>query len=435
MANSFPPFAPQPDLAYAAKRSSAAPTPPQFRRSFLSSLSNRIMLTIVAVGFLSALVSGVVYAIWANSLFNQAADQAAENVRTTLITRLDNSALPQRLKTQFEEAVKLREPFTPTRNLVKGTLAQAIAIVVVVAISSALLAFGLGWLLTRRLAAPLEKLRQASQQVATGDFTPRVEVGSQDEVGQVAYSFNLMAERLQGTENRRRALLSDVAHELKTPLASIQGHVEALRDNLPRAKADPDAIYSIVLEDVAELDRMVGSFRGWLTAQSMLENIEIKPLALAEELPNLLERFRPRATSAGIELSLQLDVANRKILADRNALRQMLSNLLDNALRYTPAGGKIQLKAWLGEGEKPRQGSPQRVTLAVADTGCGIAPEHWPHLFERFYRVDKSRSRDTGGTGLGLALVKELATAQGGRVWLNSRVGQGTIFFVSLSSI
>ena len=410
------------------------PTPtPTFRQSFLSSLSHRIILAISAVGFLSAIISGMVYEVRADTLFNQAADQAAESTRTVIINRIENSNLSARLKTQFEEAAQLRQPFTPARNLVAGSLAQAIAIVGLVAVGSALLAFLLGWWLTRRLVGPLERLRHASQQVANGDFTPRVTIGNEDEVGQVAYSFNLMAERLQGAENRRRELLSDVAHELKTPLASIQGHIEALRDNLPRAKANPEAIYDIVLEDVAELDRMVGSFRTWLNAQSMLENIELRPLDLSEELPNLLERFQPRAQGAGITLSVHFHARVPKVLADRNALRHLLSNLLDNALRYTPAGGKVQLVAWQGEGEQPGQGSSQRVTIAVADTGCGIAREHWAQLFERFYRVDKSRTRDTGGTGLGLALVKELATVQGGRVWLNSQVGQGTIFFVSLS--
>jgi signal transduction histidine kinase len=113
-------------------------------------------------------------------------------------------------------------------------------------------------------------------------------------------------------------------------------------------------------------------------------------------------------------------------------LRHLVSNLLDNALRYTAKGGSVRLMAWPGAGDRPNPQWHNRVTIAVVDNGCGIAPEHWSHLFERFYRVDKSRTRDTGGTGLGLAIVRELVEAQGGHIWLNSRVGQGTIFYVAL---
>ena len=128
------------------------------------------------------------------------------------------------------------------------------------------------------------------------------------------------------------------------------------------------------------------------------------------------------------------------LLASRRSIRRLQDGpftletrqRIEDAVRYTPAGGYVQVTSWLGEGERPGQGSPGRVTIAVRDTGAGIAREHWAHLFERFYRVDRSRTRDTGGTGLGLAIVRELVEAQGGRVWLNSQPGKGTIFFVTL---
>lgn len=406
--------------------------PPTFRRSWLTSLSSRIVLAMVLVGFLSALIGGILYQSQVTESVNRLDQRNRERLVETVKERLQASRLPPRVIEQLEEFAQARMPVINTRPLLETALDRSIWVVLVVALGASVLAFGLGWLLTRRIVNPLEQLRRASQQVATGDFSQRVALGGEDEVGQVAYSFNLMAAQLQGAETRRRELLSDVAHELKTPLASIQGHVEALRDNLPRARANPLAIYDIVLEDVRELDRMISSLRTWLNAQSDLENLQIRPLQLKDELPSLLERFRPRAQSANISLELQVDGRAARVLADHNALRHLLSNLLDNALRYTPAGGKVRLLAWPGDGERPGLGSPQRVTFAVADTGIGIAPEHWPHLFERFYRVDKSRTRDTGGTGLGLALVRDLVQAQGGRIWLTSRVGQGTIFFVTL---
>jgi|GEM_PF-2476757 len=410
------------------KQTSLPEQPPKFKQGFFSSLSNRILVAMVVVAFLSAIFSGVLYQKRANDLANVNLEQG----RKTFLTRLDNSRLPEAVKLRVTEALELNKPIdTVGSQLVENSLEQAARIVALVACAASVLAFIVGWILTRRIVKPLEKLRLGSQMVAAGNFKQRVPVTGDDEIGQVAYSFNLMTEQLQQVEKRRSELLADVAHELKTPLASIQGHIEALRDNLPRAKADPQAIYDIVLEDVSELDRMVGSLRTWLNAQGLLEKLEIKPQPLAEELPAILERFKPRAEEAQVQLELQLDPQAQEVLADHNALRHILSNLVDNALRYTPKGGKIRLMGWLGEGNNK---VANRVTLAVSDTGCGIASEHWPHLFERFYRVDKSRSRDTGGTGLGLSLVKDLVEAQGGRVWLYSQVGQGTTFFISLPS-
>ncbi len=412
--------------AFKQKQPNLSEQPPKFKQGFFSSLSNRILVAMVVVAFLSAIFSGVLYQKRANDL----ASINLEQGRKTFLTRLDNSRLPEAVKQRVTESLELNKPIDSAGSqLVENSLEQAARVVSTVAIAAAVLAFIVGWVLTRRIVKPLEKLRLGSQMVAEGNFSQRVPVTGNDEIGQVAYSFNLMTEQLQQVEKRRSELLADVAHELKTPLASIQGHIEALRDNLPRAKADPQAIYDIVLEDVGELDRMVGSLRTWLNAQGLLERLEILPQNLTKELPAILDRFKPRAEEAQVQLELQLDPQAQQVLADRNALRHILSNLVDNALRYTPKGGKITISGWLGEGSNK---IANRVTLAVSDTGCGIAPEHWPHLFERFYRVDKSRSRDTGGTGLGLSLVKDLAEAQGGRVWLYSQVGQGTTFYISL---
>ncbi|HEX2913389.1 MAG TPA: HAMP domain-containing sensor histidine kinase [Chloroflexia bacterium] len=408
--------------------------PPVYTSSIRTSLSKRIVLAMVIVTVLSAILSGIFYQLRASRLVDQANQQVAEVTRQNTLARLENSRLPDRLKQDLIDTLELRPPAGrgTGKAVVNLALDQAVGAVLVVALGAGALAFVVGWLLTRRIVGPLEKLRLASQRVASGDYNGEVKVNGSDEVGQVAYSFNFMLHQLRDAESRRRDLLSDVAHELKTPLASIQGHIEALRDNLPRAKADPQSIYQVVLEDVAELDQMVGSLRTWLSAQGMLDRLELKPLPLGEELQTLVQRFQPQADNARIRLELKLDRSLKPALADRNALRHIVSNLLDNALRYTPAGGTVQVLAWQGEGENPGQGPATKITLAVADSGVGIAREHWPFIFERFYRVDKSRTRDTGGTGLGLSLVRDLAEAQGGRVWLNSQVGKGTIFYVSL---
>ena len=407
--------------------------PPPFKfRPRRPSLSRRIVWTMVLVGFLSAIVGGILYQVQVSDTIRRLDQRNRQEIIDNISLRLHETRLPTQVTERIDAILEQRRTVVSTRPMLETALDRSIWIVLLVAIVASVLAWLLGLLLTRRIVRSLTYLRQASQRVAQGDFSQRIPLGQPDEIGQVAYSFNLMSGRLENAEERRRELLSDVSHELKTPLASIQGHMEALRDGLPRAQANPQAIYDIVLEDVAELDRMVGSLRAWLNTQGLIENLEIGPLDLAVELPALIERFAPRAEAANLKLETgQLDKL-RPVLADRNALRHILSNLVDNALRYTLAGGSIRLQAWPGEGESPRPGDPTRITLAVSDTGSGIAPEHWPHLFERFYRVDKSRSRDTGGTGLGLAVVRDLAQAQGGRVWLTSRVGEGTTFFVTL---
>ncbi len=424
---------PPPLTTFGSVRSQKKLTP---KHNPFFSLSSRIILAMVIVALFSAILGGLVYQGLTATILNKAFAQADGNYKNevnTWIESLPSISQQQKdnLNTQIIASINTQKPFATGGAALVLVIRQFFWVVLVIAIVAGLSAWALGWFLTRRIVGPLEKLRFASQQVAVGDFSQRVEVGGNDEVGQVAYSFNFMAQQLQGAEVKRRQLLSDVSHELKTPLASIQGHIEALRDNLPRAKADPGAIYEIVLEDVAELDRMVSSLRTWLNSQSMLEQLDIIPLDLRDELTAVVERFEPRAAAAKVGLTLQINGAY-KVLADRNALRQIVSNLVDNALRYTPEGGYVRIMAWPGDGERPDPAKPQRVTIAVADNGQGIALAHWPHLFERFYRVDKSRTRDTGGTGLGLAIVQELVGAQCGRVWLNSRVGQGTIFFVSL---
>lgn len=393
----------------------------------MQKLSNRIVLAMIMISFFSAIIGGILFQVRVSSLVRSIDERNLQEFSNTILSRLRGSRLPPRTIDEIETILELRTPLLSTRSVIMPALDQAVGVVILVAIVASILAFGLGWLLTRRIVLPLEKLRLASQQVATGDFAGRVAVSGNDEVGQVAYSFNLMATELQNAETKRRELLSDLAHEFKTPLASIQGHIEALRDNIPRAKADPQAIYDIVLEDVADLDKMIGSLRGWLNAQGMLENLQPINLNLITELPLVLTRFSPRAEAAQIKLKLELKNSPNEVLADRDALRHVLNNLVDNALCYTPKGGEVQLSAW--------QETPKTITLAISDTGCGIAPEHWPHLFKRFYRVDRSRTRDTGGTGLGLALVQDLVKAQNGRVWFTSQVGKGTTFFVNLPSV
>jgi signal transduction histidine kinase len=401
---------------------------PQKKPKFLASLRSRILFAMVMVGFVAALVSGIIFQIQARRNL----ERNLEAFREQYIARIDESRLPDRVKEQVAEILELKIPGTRQRNILDASLTQAIIVVLLTAILAAIIAYGIGWWLTGKIVDPLTRLKNASRSVAQGDFSQRVLVEGDDEVSQVAYSFNFMSAELQNAENNRRQLLSDVAHELKTPLASIQGHVEALRDNLPRAKANPEAIYEIVLEDVSALDRMVGSLRTWLNAQGLLDQLEVKPLNLQAEIPALLLRFEPIAHTKKVELDCEIQPNAAWVLADRNALRHIVSNLVDNALRYTPEGGRVRVLTWAGDSEKPSAKPTGKLTIAVADTGCGIAPEHWAHLFERFYRVDRSRSRDTGGTGLGLALVKDLVAAQGGNVWLNSRVGGGTVFFVSL---
>ncbi len=292
---------------------------------------------------------------------------------------------------------------------------------------AAICAVLLGFVLSRTVIRPLRALERASERIADGNYNLEIVEGGKDDVGRLARSFNKMAHALRLTEQKRKELVADVAHELRTPLSSIQGYTEVLRDGLVPSRERQEEIYNHILKEVRHLTGMVESMRVWMSNEQALEHLNLEEIPARLPAQMVVERFRPAAEQKQVSLELEVEThkgVEPQVQADSDALGHILSNLVDNSLRYTPAGGSIRLKI----GSPIRLAGERRrvVWFEVHDSGEGIPAEHLPFVFERFYRVDKSRDRNTGGTGLGLAIVRDTIQALGGEVQIESESGVGT---------
>jgi len=271
----------------------------------------------------------------------------------------------------------------------------------------------LGALLVRGITRPLRQLSAASRSIAAGELDTRVSVHSHDEIEQLADAFNQMAVDLTRAEEARRQQAADVAHELRTPLTVIRGHLEALADGV--FPAEPEHLEP-VLEQVQLLARLVEDLRTISLAEAGELTLAPVPTDVGKWVSGVVDGFRALAADRDIELSLDAADVLPSVRIDSERMAQVLGNVLDNALRHTPAGGSVTVRAARGDGG---------VVVSVADTGPGVPPEHLPHLFERFWRGDLSRSRRTGGSGLGLAIARQIVEAHGGRVWAEIAAGGG----------
>ncbi|MCL4426319.1 MAG: ATP-binding protein [Firmicutes bacterium] len=288
------------------------------------------------------------------------------------------------------------------------------------ALLASALALALGFYLSRRLLLPLRLLTQAAGKVSQGNFTGRVSYSSSDEVGQLARAFNLMLEDLARIDELKKNLVADVAHELRTPLTVLQGSLEALQDGV--IELTPSTLKSLH-EETVRLTRLVHDLQELSLAEAGQLSLNLRPIAPEVTLGQTVETLRGAAASKGIELTLKTEPDLPRIKADDDRFAQILFNLISNAVRYTPPGGSVRVRA-------KRSGS--QLEVAIGDDGPGIAPTDLPHVFDRFYRADKSRARSSGGAGLGLAIARQLVRAQGGEIWVESQPGRGTTFFFTL---
>ncbi|NJO06488.1 MAG: HAMP domain-containing protein [Chloroflexaceae bacterium] len=272
-----------------------------------------------------------------------------------------------------------------------------------------------------RLVEPLQAMTAVSRKLAQGFYNERTVIRSQDELAELSRTINHLAASLEQTERRRMALLSDVTHELRTPLATIGGYMEGLIDGV----VQPDRkTFELVLSESQRLQRLIEDLQ--LLSHAEAGQIPLKPTSV--NLCNVMQKIRmqfwPQFDQADIDLLVFHAEELPPVWADPDRIEQVLINLLSNALRYTARGGRVSVQARLKEGQ---------VLISIYDTGVGIAPEHLPHLFERFYRVDKSRSRASGGSGIGLTIARHLIYAQGGEMWAESAgLGRGTAFHFTL---
>ena len=275
-------------------------------------------------------------------------------------------------------------------------------------------------LMSRRILTPVRELTLAAGRLGQGDLSQRVATSSRDEIGQLGATFNAMAEGLEGAERQRRSLMADVAHELRTPLSNIQGYLEAVRDGLLKPdNATIDTIYQQVLH----LTRLVEDLRLLALADAGALSLSLQEESLQEVLQSSVASCRPRAEAKGVSVALSIPSEIPLVQMDRTRIAQVVSNLLDNAIFHTPQGGSVSVSA---------ESLGSAVRVIVADTGEGILPEDLPQVFERFYRVDPSRARTTGGTGLGLTIARQLVEAHRGTIRAESTPGQGSRFIFEL---
>ena len=277
-------------------------------------------------------------------------------------------------------------------------------------------------LLSRRVAGPIQRLATASQRVATGHYEERVSVSGQDELGQLARSFNAMAAELGAVERRRMELIGDVAHELRTPIATVEGYLEGLLDGV----VEPTPrIYAKMSDEAGRLRRLVDDLQELSRAEAHQIALAHQPIAPARIVETAVDRLRPDFSEKGLNLTINVDADLPNVRVDPDRAVQVLTNVLTNALRYTPAPGQVHLDVTLEN---------EAVRFRVRDSGIGITPEELPLIFERFYRVEKSRSRALGGAGVGLTIARALVEAMGGRIWAESDgPGQGAIISFELT--
>jgi signal transduction histidine kinase len=277
-----------------------------------------------------------------------------------------------------------------------------------------LLVFAVGWgaRSLRRMFTPLDELFRASERVANGDYSVRVQEKGPPEVHSLMRSFNSMAERLQVSDQQRRNMLADISHELRTPITVIQGNVEGMLDGI---YPTDEARLKSIIEETQILSRLVDDLRTLALAESGALRLKREPTNIAELIRDAISGFGSQMQGKDIHLAMLLDDAEDADV-DPQRIREVLTNLLSNALRYTPRGGEIHVRLTEAVAAEERT-----LTISIQDSGPGIDPSVLPHVFERFYK-----SSDSGGMGLGLSIAKYLVEAHDGHIWAESEVGKGT---------
>jgi signal transduction histidine kinase len=286
--------------------------------------------------------------------------------------------------------------------------------------AAAALALAMARWLARGMTQPLRDMARAAHRMETGDYSQRVHTTSRDEVGQLAAAFNNMSAELESLERLRRDLVANVSHELKTPISALRAHLENLRDGVERP--DPETL-EVMLSQSERLGRLVDQLLDLSRIESGELRLNRSPVPLHALVREVLSEIEVARADRGVRMSDAVPDDLPPVIVDPERVHQVLFNLLDNAVRYTPPGGVVTVSAHAINGS---------CEIAVTDTGPGIAPEHLPRLFDRFYRADAARSRGDGGTGIGLAIARSMVEAHGGHIRAESRLGRGSVFTFDL---
>jgi two-component system sensor histidine kinase BaeS len=302
-----------------------------------------------------------------------------------------------------------------------GTLFVALA---VAAIAATVTSLAISLFVARRITGPLRQMTQASERISAGHYAERIEIApvhATDELGQLASSINALAVALEQTERRRLEVIGNVTHELRTPIATLEGYLEGLLDGVieptPRA-------FAMLHTEAGRLRRLVDDLQELSRAEARQIPLSLQPIAPQLLVMSALEPLEGQFAEKGLDLQIHLPEDLPPVMADPTRAVQILTNILVNALRYTPAPGRVEVAV-----------SHENALIAfrISDTGVGLSPEQLAHIFERFYRVDKSRSRAFGGSGIGLTIAQSLAQAMGGEIRVESAgLGQGSSFTLTL---
>jgi len=332
--------------------------------------------------------------------------------------------VPASVQARVADLAEAQDPAAVARatTALLDTFRSSIFTAVLVAAMGAIIA-GLvsGLLLARQILRPLQEIASSSQRIADGRYNERVAVPGSDELAVVATHFNQMAQALEEVEEQRIRLIGNVAHELRTPLTALSGYLEGLMDGL--FPSDPET-FADMYQEVRRLQRLVDDLQALSRVESGRISLTMEPFALRPVVERVVSQLRPQAESKDLRLTARYPEAAATVCADPDRTAQVLVNLVGNAIHYTPEGGAISVRVEPGE---------RNVDVFVEDTGIGIPADALPYLFERFYRVDPSRSRRSGGSGIGLTIARHLAWAMGGDLTASSPGrGEGSIFTLTL---
>jgi len=299
-----------------------------------------------------------------------------------------------------------------TRSVIQAIIIAGLVVLILAGLVGRFMAY--------RIARPLHKLTAAVQKLAAGGWQQRISLNGDEEVQKLVAAFNEMAAELEKYEELRRNMVADVAHELRTPLTVLRGQLESLQAG--SLEASPEVIMSLH-DEILRLSRLVHDLQELSLAEAKRLPLHRESFDLVEAVQKVLAFFQVEAEAGSINLTLDAEGPGVKVEGDRDRIAQVLINLLGNAFRYTPPGGRVAVTL---------REEQDQVVVSVDDSGPGIAAADLPYVFERFYRTGKSRSRAEGGTGLGLAIAKGFVEAHGGKIWAESRPGEGSRFIFTI---
>lgn len=302
-----------------------------------------------------------------------------------------------------------------------GSLPAVVTYVALAAVVSGIVATAASLFVSSRITRPVTRMLSATRLISAGDYSERVPKQEDDELGELSQSFNQMAEALEAAEYQRGEFISDTSHELKTPITTLQGYLEGLIDGVIEPSDDT---WGLMYVEAERMRRLVEDLRQLSRAESETLTLHLYDLDPKDIADLASDGIRPLFTEKGVKLESRYDEDLPNVHADRDRTLQVLANLLTNALRHTPKGGTVTVRLTRRE---------RRVAFEVTDTGVGVEEKDLPRLFDRFYRAEKSRSREGGGTGIGLAISRALVEAMGGRIRAESDgLGRGATFVFML---